>query len=671
MSDVWYEDPKTGLLYQDRKDSRGRTLRYYREDSRTTTGREKSSSKSQDPRIPRSRRDSVYSATSIEGSIRNERPREKSRLRTPNHDRADAHSAEFGSQPHRRKSDDSGQGTKYTESHNSNRSQKEYHSRGGYDNDQKSRGSTTSGQGFTSSNSPTVDSLTGHIGDLHVSAGDYYTLSSNSANVSLANAPHVESAQEDYGNFNSQHDQYNLSHQGSSFQASHATHAYEQSQSYDTEQYDQNPGSQNNIAHSTHTNTQQAHGTSHRYVAGTKGTSEKIDKSYQIRTKDYKKFFRVGRVFSTLWTEGVGGNADNIDSTFISEVIYGEKVHSKVRRFVVVREGNRSVTCLPVTSYAQAGAKKPGIQLNDHGFIYSRQVPTTVEGMIPLPLKVNISKGAAHLQDPSLVNYAKVYTVETNVKVKDVGDLDKDSRAILRHYFHQVFLDVEGSSNNRPDLTPRAAVLTGVGGATEKFSLPLPAANNTAMTSRPSSSGFNSTSYVSGYPPNNQYVNQYSLSNNRATGYTQQPSTVPGYGTPTGGYAIYSTNPPNSSTGYESHSAYNSSAISTSGNPYTPLPVNTAGMYNNITYAQTPQLQNAYQTPSNQSSHVTSMSDYQTNSYGSGHLSNSQYDQSRYDESAIDDGEEIELPSLESAQDALRQRRQSRSDRTSRGRRKR
>lgn len=143
-----------------------------------------------------------------------------------------------------------------------------------------------------------------------------------------------------------------------------------------------------------------------RVVKGTAGNSERIDSSYKVRNRDYKEFFRIGRVFSTLWTDALGNNAGKVDPTFVSEVLYGERVYSKIRRFIVVREGERSVSCLPVTSYANEGIRKSGIRLDEHGFIYSssRNKPRKIEGMCSRPLKLSLASGAAHLKDPSLVN---------------------------------------------------------------------------------------------------------------------------------------------------------------------------------------------------------------------------------------------------------------------------
>jgi len=178
-----------------------------------------------------------------------------------------------------------------------------------------------------------------------------------------------------------------------------------------------------------------------RYIRRTPDETVQVDASFKVRNFDYQKFFRAGRVFSTLWTDPYTDFYDPPSAIDAANMInYKDiKVHSKIRRFVVVRQGNRCCQCLPVTTYAGKGPTKKGINLNEHGLIYSGDKrPASVEGISKLPLKVKLSKGAEQLVNSSLVNYARVYTVETNVKVKDVGDLDSDSRKLLRRYYNEV-----------------------------------------------------------------------------------------------------------------------------------------------------------------------------------------------------------------------------------------
>jgi hypothetical protein len=167
-------------------------------------------------------------------------------------------------------------------------------------------------------------------------------------------------------------------------------------------------------------------------------SNESLEPSYTVRNRDYLKFFKVGKIFSTLWTEGSSGGTATKDS-FVSEVIYGEQVHSKIRRFVVIRKNDRSCTCLPILSYKLGPRKSYSINLEEHGIIYSHTKPKPLEGVRVNPVRVQSTKGGPVFREYSLVDYSRPYTVEMNVKVKDVGALDPDSRQILVANFTQIF----------------------------------------------------------------------------------------------------------------------------------------------------------------------------------------------------------------------------------------
>ena len=251
--------------------------------------------------------------------------------------------------------------------------------------------------------------------------------------------------------------------------------------------------------------------------------SEKLDPSYRVRTKDYKKFFQVGRVFSTLWSEPVGSSY--LRNTAVSEVIYSERVHSRIRRFVVVRANEGSCTCLPVTSYSGAGPAKSGISLKDCGFIYSHGSPQKAPAMRKTPLKVVLSKGAPKIPPDSLVNYNKVFTVETNVKVRDVGELDPNSRILLLEYFRMTFgLPYDEADSDRKRM-PSVSALAGVGGAALEY--PAYGSQNFTGVTHPNYSF--STSYTTTSAKPQPYWSAYEdrsppTSSNKSAAATQIPT---------------------------------------------------------------------------------------------------------------------------------------------------
>jgi hypothetical protein len=196
-------------------------------------------------------------------------------------------------------------------------------------------------------------------------------------------------------------------------------------------------------------------------------SNESLDPSYTVRNRDYMKFFKVGKIFSTLWTEGSSGGTTTKDS-FVSEVIYGEQVHSKIRRFIVIRKSDRSCTCLPILSYKPGPRKSHSINLEEHGIIYSHTKPKPIEGMKANPIRVQSTKSGPVFREYSLVDYSRPYTVEMNVKVKDVGSLDADSRQTLVANFTQIFF---GSVDETP--SPAAATLARSGtDKTSAFTMP-------------------------------------------------------------------------------------------------------------------------------------------------------------------------------------------------------
>ncbi|KAF4630156.1 hypothetical protein G7Y89_g7987 [Cudoniella acicularis] len=274
---------------------------------------------------------------------------------------------------------------------------------------------------------------------------------------------------------------------------------------------------------------------------GTPGAKEKLDSRYQIRNYDYKKFFRPGRVFSTLWTDPTSEKT-NRNQTFISEVMYGEKVHTKIRRFVVVRQRDKCCNCLPVTSYEGRSHKKSGIELNEHGQIYSHKRPKEVQGMKKKPLKVILSKTGDALEDTSLINYGRIYTVESNVKVLDVGVLDDESQKRLQRYYRDVNFQLEDDADDPPiDSKPqrKEADLAGMGAGFSGASQDYQSADQKG-----------SIALTPGYQQSPQSMhNPQSFSQNRAQGYNP----------------LVSSQAPNASSGFSS--GFSSNQTSTMSSP--------------------------------------------------------------------------------------------------------
>jgi hypothetical protein len=59
---------------------------------------------------------------------------------------------------------------------------------------------------------------------------------------------------------------------------------------------------------------------------------------------------------------------------------FGERVFSKVWRFVVIRQAENYCTCLSIVCYGRRGVGKPWVKKSDHSTVYSTKVPPNPVG---------------------------------------------------------------------------------------------------------------------------------------------------------------------------------------------------------------------------------------------------------------------------------------------------
>jgi hypothetical protein len=186
---------------------------------------------------------------------------------------------------------------------------------------------------------------------------------------------------------------------------------------------------------------------------------------YKQRRKD---FFKVGRVFLVLWSEPAGG-ASYVTGWQSGIVLnhLGERVFSKVRRFVVIRQDDSYCNALPINTYGGQGVAKRGVKKSDHCIIWSsrpapqpRQGPQTgtastlntppqqrneevpkrgEDKMRPMTIRVDPDNPTEHLDVMSRLNLAGVTTVQYNIKVKSFGMINQGSVRALRQQFTNVW----------------------------------------------------------------------------------------------------------------------------------------------------------------------------------------------------------------------------------------
>ncbi|KAI4140016.1 MAG: hypothetical protein L6R39_005999 [Caloplaca ligustica] len=148
------------------------------------------------------------------------------------------------------------------------------------------------------------------------------------------------------------------------------------------------------------------------------------------------EFFVVGKVFIMLHTEAAGAHVNDHSSFGFSTVAFEELAYSQLRRFVVVRVKAQENYCLCV------GAGKPGVDQKAHTIIYTgHRAPAkldTEDRMRKSAIRVIPVRHDEKLDPKSRVNMGKMYTVEWNTKVKEIGQVDKQSMVTLINYWKQI-----------------------------------------------------------------------------------------------------------------------------------------------------------------------------------------------------------------------------------------
>jgi len=149
-----------------------------------------------------------------------------------------------------------------------------------------------------------------------------------------------------------------------------------------------------------------------------------------------------------IWTEPSGvpaGGGSSNGSYTITRLNAGS--YAELRRFVVIRAGYGSSKCLAIETYSGKATLKPNlVNRQQHAIIYtSKHAPeeysyegedgTIVrESLEKDPIKVNAEQdGPEGILDPrSRINYSKIYTVEYDVRVLNIGKVDPNSMDSLK-----------------------------------------------------------------------------------------------------------------------------------------------------------------------------------------------------------------------------------------------
>lgn len=93
----------------------------------------------------------------------------------------------------------------------------------------------------------------------------------------------------------------------------------------------------------------------------------------------------------------------------------------------------------PISTYGGKATTKSGLDPSTHAIVYMRsEKPGRLQaetGLTKTPLVVDPARHDQKLDVRSRINFAKIYTVEHNVKVMEVGHIGKESLHLLETYW--------------------------------------------------------------------------------------------------------------------------------------------------------------------------------------------------------------------------------------------
>ncbi|KAN0107816.1 hypothetical protein V8E51_007558 [Hyaloscypha variabilis] len=176
--------------------------------------------------------------------------------------------------------------------------------------------------------------------------------------------------------------------------------------------------------------------------------TDRFDPHYKVHSS---WSFKVGNVFKIWWSEPRGAEPVSVSVSDSSPVSGGRTTPSalrkaeegsfrRIRRFVIVNAMEGHCICLPILTYSGTGTKKRGVNANTHAIIYTGKTPVAFRGenITRKSIRVSPSSPLHKLDDASRLDYARVYTVEYNVKVWFIGEVHDDSIQELMKNFAEV-----------------------------------------------------------------------------------------------------------------------------------------------------------------------------------------------------------------------------------------
>jgi len=197
-----------------------------------------------------------------------------------------------------------------------------------------------------------------------------------------------------------------------------------------------------------------------RKVERNDNLSKTLNKQFRVQD-DPDEFFAFGKVFRIVWSEPSAREDIRLSEITLSTL--GTGIHSKARRFIVIRAAQGYCSCLAIRTYLEQGTGKFGVNKAEHAIIHTSPTPPApLSGELQLrageapmqkeAIRIVPDRAGDHLGPESRLDFGKVYTIEHNIKVRSSGRVHEQSRAPLGRLFWAVW---NTSNNSAGSPTPQ------------------------------------------------------------------------------------------------------------------------------------------------------------------------------------------------------------------------
>jgi hypothetical protein len=118
--------------------------------------------------------------------------------------------------------------------------------------------------------------------------------------------------------------------------------------------------------------------------------------------------------------------------------MFDEHVYTEIRRFLVIRAFSHHSLCVPIATYRAHGTRyRPDAQ--HHSIAYTGSTPPfplSGENMVRHPIRIK-PRSSEKFHKASRINFSKIYTIEHNVKVKNIGKVDDEYMPLIMQYIKE------------------------------------------------------------------------------------------------------------------------------------------------------------------------------------------------------------------------------------------